>query len=80
MAQPRFPRAKMNPVAREWLDAGLSFLFPSVCQLCSAARATPAEGYVCPTCWQNLRFISVLAPVAYKSDHKPPLPIRLATT
>jgi ComF family protein len=43
--------------AREWLDAGLNFLFPAVCQLCSAARATAAEGYVCPDCWQNVRFI-----------------------
>ena len=48
----------MNTSSREWLDAGLSFLFPSVCQLCSAARATPAEGYVCQACWQNLRFIT----------------------
>lgn len=45
-----------NP-ARDWLDAGLNFLFPAVCQLCSAARATAAEGYVCPDCWQNVRFI-----------------------
>ena len=44
-------------LAYEWLDAGLSFAFPPVCQLCSEARATPAEGYVCQGCWQNVRFI-----------------------
>lgn len=52
----------LNPVSpspvRDWLDAGLNFLFPAVCQLCGDARATAAEGYVCPSCWQNVRFIA----------------------
>ncbi len=51
----------MNPAtahpARDWLDAGLNFLYPAVCQLCGDARATAAEGYVCAGCWQNVRFI-----------------------
>jgi competence protein ComFC len=45
-------------LARDWLDAGLNFLFPAVCQLCGDARATAAEGYVCAGCWQNVRFIA----------------------
>lgn len=52
----------MNPaapnLARDWLDASLSFVFPSVCQICADARATAAEGYVCQACWRNLRFIA----------------------
>lgn len=50
----------MNPLpanTRDWLDAGLAFFYPPVCQLCGDARATPAEGYVCPACWQGVRFI-----------------------
>ncbi|MFM8469554.1 MAG: ComF family protein [Limisphaerales bacterium] len=50
----------MNPLlanARDWLDASLAFPYPPVCQLCGEQRATPAEGYVCPACWQNVRFI-----------------------
>ncbi|NBV22440.1 MAG: ComF family protein [Proteobacteria bacterium] len=43
--------------ARDWLDAGLAFFYPSVCQLCNERRATPAQGYVCAVCWQNVRFI-----------------------
>lgn len=40
-----------------WLGAGLSFFYPERCQLCGNARATAAEGYVCPRCWQRVRFI-----------------------
>ncbi len=50
----------MNPLpanARDWLDAGLAYLFPPVCQLCREQRATPAEGYVCPACAQQVRLI-----------------------
>ena len=43
--------------ARDWLDAGLAFFYPPVCQLCTERRATPAQGYVCAVCWQNVRFI-----------------------
>lgn len=32
-------------------------LYPEICQLCHAARATPAEGYVCGDCRANARFI-----------------------
>lgn len=47
----------LSAQTRDWLDAGLAFFYPPVCQLCTAQRATPAEGYVCPACWQKVRFI-----------------------
>jgi competence protein ComFC len=40
-----------------WLNAGLGFVYPEVCQLCGVARATPAEGYVCGGCRAKVRFI-----------------------
>ena len=40
-----------------WMDAGLNFIFPEVCQLCARERATPGEGYVCAQCWRQVRFI-----------------------
>src|SRR5262249_58508181 len=30
-----------------WLNAGLSFFYPEICQVCKESRATPAEGFVC---------------------------------
>lgn len=38
-------------------DAGLALLYPPLCQLCEAARATASEGMVCPNCWRKVRFI-----------------------
>ena len=40
---------------RAWLNAGLGLVYPEVCQLCGAARATPAEGFVCGTCHAKVR-------------------------
>ena len=40
-----------------WADAVLHFIFPEVCQLCAAQRATATEGYVCAECWRGVRFI-----------------------
>ena len=40
-----------------WLDVGLGFLYPEVCQLCGEQRATAKEGYVCGRCWSHVRFI-----------------------
>ena len=40
-----------------WLDVGLGFLFPEVCQLCGVQRATAKEGYVCGRCWSHVRFV-----------------------
>jgi competence protein ComFC len=42
---------------KSWLNAGLGWLYPEICQLCGAARATPAEGYVCGGCRAKVRFI-----------------------
>lgn len=42
---------------RGWLNAGLAFVYPEVCQICGGARATPAEGYVCRGCRAGVRFI-----------------------
>ena len=42
---------------KSWLNAGLGFVYPEVCQLCGAARATPVEGYVCGGCRAKVRFI-----------------------
>lgn len=38
-----------------WLNAGLGLVYPEVCQLCGAARATPADGFVCGACRAKAR-------------------------
>jgi ComF family protein len=38
-------------------DTAIGFLYPNVCQLCGAQRATSTEGFVCARCWQQVRFI-----------------------
>jgi competence protein ComFC len=40
-----------------WIEPGLAWFYPPVCQLCEAQRATPAEGFVCGKCWSQVRFI-----------------------
>src|SRR5882672_9355635 len=40
-----------------WIEPGLAWLYPPVCQLCEEHRATPAEGFVCAKCWTQVRFI-----------------------
>jgi competence protein ComFC len=42
---------------KSWLNAGLGWLYPEICQLCGGARATPGEGYVCGGCRAKVRFI-----------------------
>jgi len=42
---------------KAWLNAGLALVYPEVCQLCGAARATPADGFVCGGCRAKVRFI-----------------------
>lgn len=39
------------------VEAGLALLYPRACQLCGQHRATRAEGFVCPNCWRQVRFI-----------------------
>ena len=40
-----------------WINVGLGFLYPEICQLCGEQRATAKEGYVCGRCWSHVRFI-----------------------
>jgi competence protein ComFC len=42
---------------KKWANMALGFVYPNVCQICGAERATPAEGFVCSRCWQKVRFI-----------------------
>src|SRR5947209_13729376 len=42
---------------KSWLEAGLSFLYPEVCQYCGLERATVGEGFIGPCCRQNVKFI-----------------------
>jgi len=42
---------------KAWVNAGLGLIYPEVCQLCEAARATSAEGFVCAVCRDEARFI-----------------------
>jgi competence protein ComFC len=42
---------------KDVLNAALAFVFPEVCQICAAERATAAEGFVCARCWATVRFI-----------------------
>lgn len=47
--------------AKTWLDAGLNFFYPPVCQLCGSQRASTVEGWVCSPCWSReggVRFIN----------------------
>ena len=40
-----------------WLNAGLSLVYPEVCQLCHAERASVRAGLVGGQCWSQVRFI-----------------------
>jgi ComF family protein len=42
---------------KNYFGAALAFLYPEVCQVCGEERATAAEGFVCPQCWRQVRFI-----------------------
>jgi competence protein ComFC len=42
---------------KPWLDTGLGFVYPNVCQICGHEKATAAEGFVCALCWRKVRFI-----------------------
>jgi competence protein ComFC len=49
--------SKLSECLTSWLNAGVGLVYPEVCQLCGAARATPAEGYVCAGCRARVQFI-----------------------
>ncbi|HEX3890509.1 MAG TPA: ComF family protein [Verrucomicrobiae bacterium] len=42
---------------QNWLNTGLGFFYPEICQLCEKERATAKGGFVCSKCWQQVRFI-----------------------
>jgi competence protein ComFC len=42
---------------RTWADTALSFIYPDVCQLCRAERATRRAGYVGENCRAQVRWI-----------------------
>lgn len=46
-----------GPAATSWTEAALGFIYPGFCQLCHDTRATAADGYVCATCFQRVRFV-----------------------
>lgn len=41
-----------------WLDAGLSFFYPEVCQICGQEAASPSNGYVGRNCRKNVALIA----------------------
>ncbi len=43
---------------KSWLDAGLAFFYPEVCQVCRVNRATPAEGFLCKACARQVEVIT----------------------
>jgi competence protein ComFC len=50
----------MRPPAaplQNWLNTGLGFFYPEICQLCEAERATAKDGFVGTKCWTQIRFI-----------------------
>jgi competence protein ComFC len=50
----------MNAAAlpvKDFAGAALAFVYPEVCQICGEERATSTEGFVCPHCWRQVRFI-----------------------
>jgi competence protein ComFC len=42
---------------KRWLEVGLGFLYPEVCQTCGEEPAGVTEGFVCQPCRQKVRFI-----------------------
>jgi len=42
---------------KSWLNTGLGFFYPEICQLCEAERATAKDGFVGAKCWSHVRFI-----------------------
>jgi ComF family protein len=46
------------PHWKSWLDAGLSFLYPEVCQYCTQERATADDGFIGAECRKNVKAIA----------------------
>jgi len=47
----------MRQAITAFFDAGLNLIYPPVCAFCGEQRVTAQQGYVCATCWRNVRFI-----------------------
>lgn len=47
----------LAPLVKSWLNAGIGFVYPEVCQLCGTQRATPGECFVCGACRERIRHI-----------------------
>jgi ComF family protein len=48
---------KVGSSVGRWIQAAASFFYPEVCQHCQAQRASPAEGFICSACRQEVRWI-----------------------
>jgi ComF family protein len=48
---------RMLQALKSFLNVGLGFVYPEVCQLCGEARATQAESFLCSQCRASVRFI-----------------------
>jgi competence protein ComFC len=53
----QFGLASLATRVRQYIEAGLAFLYPECCQLCQKARATRAEGFVCGNCKTTIKLI-----------------------
>jgi ComF family protein len=42
---------------QNWLNTGLGFFYPEICQLCESDRAKAQDGFVCAKCRMQVRFI-----------------------
>jgi competence protein ComFC len=42
---------------KSWINAGLGFFYPQVCQLCDDEHASAGDGFVGGNCWRQVRFI-----------------------
>jgi len=42
---------------RNWLNTGLGFFYPEICQICQEQPAPAAEGFVCVDCQQGVRYL-----------------------
>lgn len=45
------------PSLKGFFNAALAFVYPEVCQICRAARATPDESFLCAACRASARLI-----------------------
>jgi competence protein ComFC len=52
-----YPASSFVEPLRAWLNAGLSFLYPEICQICDNQRATPAQGFICSSCRAQVRWV-----------------------